>query len=192
MSKLRENKRILVLISILLICGAVVAASAAAVGQPVSDTDPLVTKSYVDQQIAKILAQGGTSGGTGATVDSAAVEQLRTDVGELTKFIIDSLTQIEALKNRVAALEAGFTVVQVKKNQTLLLAGGSEALIRSGKATALKGQNGVLVDVSAGIDLNHGVNVPVQHLLISASADGRGLLVTGDAYILVRGGYTIK
>lgn len=190
----KRKSKLALMVCIIFSCVVMIVSSAAGAGQPGSDADPLVTKSYVDQKIAQLNAQIGGSGssGTGSSVDSGTIANLQTDVGDLTKFIIDALAEIDTLKNKVAGLESGYTVVEVKAGQKLLLSGGSEALLRSGKAVAIKGENGVIVDASAGVDLNDGANVPVQHLLISSRTDGRGLLIKNNAFLLVRGAYTIQ
>ena len=167
---------------------------AAGAGQPGSDSDPLVTKSYVDQKIAQLSAQIGSGSGSGSgTVNNATIAQLQTDVGDLTKFIIDALSEIEALKTRVAGLENGFIVVEATAGQNIILAGGSEAILRSGSAEAIVGTNGGLVDASVGGDINkNGMKIPVQHLLISARSDGRGMLIKEKSYLLIRGSYTVQ
>ncbi len=191
----KRKSKIALIACVILSCVLLVVSSAAGAGQPGSDADPLVTKSYVDQKIAQLSAQIGTGTGTSTgtgTVDTGTVAQLQTDVGDLTKFVIDALTEIETLKGRIASLENGYTVVEAKAGQKIILSGGSEALLRSGTAVAIKGTNGVLVDASAGVDLNDGVNVPVQHLLISSRTDGRGLLIKSNSFLLIRGAYTIQ
>lgn len=165
-----------------------------AAGEPGSSSDPLVTKSYVDQQIAQLAAKinSSSSGSTSSSVSSADFEQLKTDVGDLTKFVIDALGSIQELDNKVSAIENSFKVISMKKGQTLLLGGGSEVILRSGQATAISGESGTLVDVSSGKDLLNGASVPVQHLVIAPKGDGRGFKITADAWLIVRGSYTIK
>ncbi|NLB78483.1 MAG: hypothetical protein GX796_06470 [Clostridiaceae bacterium] len=189
----KRKSRIALMVCTILSCIVLVVSSAAGAGQPGSDADPLVTKSYVDQKFAQLSTQIGTGSGSGSgSVDNTTIAQLQTDVGDLTKFIIDALTEIETLKAKVASLEGGYLVVEAKAGQKIILSGGSEALLRSGTAEAIKGVNGVVVDASSGKDLNDGVNVPVQHLLISSRTDGRGLLIKSNSYLLIRGAYTIK
>ncbi len=189
----KRKSRIALMICTILSCIVLVVSSASGAGQPGSDADPLVTKSYVDQKFAQLSTQIGTGSGSGSgSVDNTTIAQLQTDVGDLTKFIIDALTEIETLKAKVASLEGGYLVVEAKAGQKIILSGGSEALLRSGTAVAIKGANGVVVDASAGKDLNDGVNVPVQHLLISSRTDGRGLLIKSNSYLLIRGAYVIK
>lgn len=168
----------------------------AANSQPGSDADPLVSKSYVDQKIAELSASLGTGGtgvpGTGTT-DTAAINQLKTDVGDLTHFIIDALTELESHKSRLTSLESGFVVVEVDAGKTVLLSGGAELVLRSGTATAINGTNGGLANVTTGIDIKNGAAVPAQHMILSSRSDGRGIKIgTQKAFLLVRGGYTVK
>lgn len=196
MSCKRKNKLVL-LICIVTVLACVTLMASAGNGNPGSDSDPLVTKSYVDQQIALLSSQIGKSGGSSSgNVDTEVIEQLQTDIGDLTSFVIGALQEIETLKGQIAALEGGFEVVRVDAGQTILLAGGSEAILRSASATSVGGTGGGLVDATAGKELKQGDKVPVHHLLISSRSDGRGLKITSDvskeAYLLIRGAYEIK
>jgi len=181
------------LTAVLFLVIAIVAASAA--GQPGSSSDPLVTKSYVDQQIALLSARIGNTTGTSGTgtIDNTAVAQLKTDVGDLTQFVIDALTELNNVKNRITSIENGFVVLELKKGQKLMMGSGSEVILRSGQATAIKGESGTLVDVSAGVDLLQGNNIPLQHLVVSPKSDGRGMEFKANTnYVIVRGSYSIK
>lgn len=180
-----------------MVAGMGILLASASGAQPGSEMDPLVTKSYVDQQIAALKSSVGTgstapAAGTG-TVDNADVVQLQTDVGELTHFIIDALNGVDSLKARMNSLESGFVVVEVPAGKTILLNGGSEAIVRSGSATAVGGTYGGLADVTSGADLKAGAAVTNQHLLISSRSDGRGLKIGANTvYLLIRGGYSLN
>jgi hypothetical protein len=187
----KRKSKIALLACLVFSCIVLAVSSAAGAGQPGSDADPLVTKSYVDQKFAQLSAQIG-SGTGGGTADLSTIAQLQSDMGDLTKFIIDALTEIETLKGRVAALESGYIVVEAKAGQQIILAGGSEAILRSGSATAIMGANGGLVDVGDGVELKGGNNVPLQHLLISSRTDGRGFSIKSHSFLLVRGAYTVQ
>lgn len=191
----RKSKWVL-MIGVICACVTLIVASAAGASQPGSDADPLVTKSYVDQQVARLTSQIGSSGSTGTgtgTVDSGTIAQLQTDVGDLTKFIIDALTEIESLKGKISSMESGFIVVDAKAGQKVLLSGGSEAILRSGSCVAVNGSKGdLIIDASAGKDLLGGTAIPLQHILISSRTDGRGLQAKTNSILLVRGAYTIK
>ncbi|NLM74634.1 MAG: hypothetical protein GX187_00890, partial [Clostridiaceae bacterium] len=81
MSCKRKNKLVL-LICIVTVLACVTLMASAGNGNPGSDSDPLVTKSYVDQQIALLSSQIGKSGGSSSgNVDTEVIEQLQTDIG---------------------------------------------------------------------------------------------------------------
>lgn len=208
---MNKNKRVLfIVIAFICVTAAFTAAHAAATSaQPGSEFDPLVTKSYVDEQIHKLSQKigSGSSGsarpstGTGSgSVDEQVINNLRTDVSDLTSLIIEAYMRIQSLEKqnmelirKVEELEQGFTVVEAAKGQRILLGAGAEVIVRSGEALAVQGELGGLADVTAAKDLTGGMQITNQHLLISSRKDGRGLQVVSDVvFLLIRGGYTIE
>jgi hypothetical protein len=135
---------------------------------PGSADDPIVTKSYVDQAIAKLGSGGGaTTPATpppptsGSTVPVAGVDT--------------------------------FVAVQVPAGKTLKGGEGAEMILRSGSATVVASENGGITDITGGKDLPQGQAVEKNHMLLIPRNDGRGLKV-GDyqAFVMVRGTYTIQ
>jgi hypothetical protein len=208
---MNKNKCVLfIVIAFICVTAAFTAAHAAATSaQPGSEFDPLVTKSYVDEQIQKLSQKigSGSSGsarpstGTGSgSVDEQVINNLRTDVSDLTSLIIEAYMRIQSLEKqnmelirKVEELEQGFTVVEAAKGQRILLGAGAEVIVRSGEALAVQGELGGLADVTAAKDLTGGMQITNQHLLISSRKDGRGLQVVSDVvFLLIRGGYTIE
>jgi hypothetical protein len=205
---MNKNRRILFVV-ITLICVTVTftaAHAASTSAQPGSEFDPLVTKSYVDEQIQKLSQKIGSgsarpsAGTSSGSVDEQVINNLRADVSDLTGLIIEAYMRIQSLEKqnleliqKVEALEQGFTVVEAAKGQRILLGAGSEVIVRSGEVLAVSGELGGLADVTAAKDLTGGMQVTNQHLLISSRKDGRGVQVVSDvAFLLVRGGYTIE
>jgi len=201
------KKQLNLLIVCVFVFSAVIIANAASSAQPGSEFDPLVTKSYVDEQIQKLsekIGSGVTTGGSSSSsksgsVDEQVINNLRTDVRDLTNLIIDAYTKLQSLEKqnleliqKIQVLESGFVVVEASKGQAVMLGAGSEAIVRSGETTAMSGEYGGLADVTSGKDLKTGDVIPNQHLLISARNDGRGIKVVSDvSYMLIRGSYTI-
>ena len=141
-----------------------------AAGQQGSQSDPLVTLSYlnetflgqimtkVDQKIAarnsQLLQQSG--GGTGS---ASSVE---------------------------------FQVVTLSKGQTLTGDIGCEVMLRVGSATCVSPSNPGLIDESAATTLNNGGALVTNHLYMM-TIEGRGVKAgSGTVKLLVRGGYTIS
>lgn len=208
-----KKRRVLILTLVLVAAlGALTASQAASQAQPGSEFDPLVTKSYVDEQI-QILTQkigsGTVTPSTGSpstttpstgSVDQQVINNLRTDISDLINLVIQAVTRIQELEKqnlelieKVEELQKGFAVVEASKGQKILLGSGSEVLVRSGQTKAIQGELGGLADATSGADLQEGAQIPNQHLLISSRNDGRGILVTSDiAYMLIRGSYTVE
>lgn len=208
--RMRKKRRVLYVAFLLMaVVTAFTAAQAATSAQPGSEFDPLVTKSYVDEQIQLLTSKigtgtpstGGTSTGTGTgTVDEQVLNNIRTDVRDLINLTIDAFTRIDSLERqnielirRIEALEQGFVVVELSKGQKVILGAGSEILVRSGETTAISGELGGLADVTSAQDLTNGMKITNQHLLLSSRADGRGVFVASDkAFFLIRGSYTVE
>jgi len=205
----RRRRVLFIAVSVAVVIAAFSVAQAATSAQPGSEFDPLVTKSYVDEQIQKLALKigsgtstGGSSGSTGSTgtVDEQVLNNIRTDVRDLTNLIIDAYTKLQSLDKqtlelirKVEALERGFVVVEAVKGQKIRLGAGSEVLVRSGETKAIAGELGGLADVTAARDLVDGMTITNQHLLLSSRDDGRGIHVVSDkAFMLIRGSYAVE
>lgn len=136
--------------------------------QPGTVEDPVVTKSYVDQQIQKAL--GGTTAPAAPSTGSS------TNSGQAS-----SDSQIE--------------VVSVKPGQKLIAKAGAEFIVRNGHAVIYSEDKNGVADLTDGIDITNGQAVTTNHLL-SFPRDGRGIQVkdgvTNGLIVMVRGGYEIK
>lgn len=124
--------------------------------------DPVVTKSYVDEQIAELSA-GGTTGGTGNTGGSASTSELE--------------------------------VVEVPMGKTMMVSAGGEVVVRVGKAIAYSSTPDGISDLTGGIDIKSGKDVPTNHL-IWFPRDGRGIKGHTEEIVplivLVKGSYIIQ
>lgn len=85
-----------------------------------------------------------------------------------------------------------FIVLELLADQRVLLGAGSEFVLRTGKALAIRGELGALVDLIAGRDLDAGENVPNNHLVLSPRDDNRGVKITADAWVLIKGSYILR
>ncbi len=157
--------------------------------EPGSDGDPLVTKSYVDAQINKIIQGNTYTNNPVASIDSQEVAELKAEVAELTNVILD-------LQNKVTSQtqsEQGFLPLNLKQGKKLITGNGAEVIVRSGTVKSIKGINGNLCDVTSGKDLDDGASILLNHHLISSRDDGRGVFaVDSSVWLLVKGDYQIK
>jgi hypothetical protein len=135
----------------------------AGTAEPGSAADPLVSKSYVDQLVAKFVDRSYVDNATAPLASKAYVD------------------------GRVS-----FQVVNLPKGATLLGESGTELVLRGGKATVVTTPKGGVLDATAGMDMPQGFAVPPNHLLVIPVGDGRGLTAEVDAILIVKGAYTIK
>lgn len=161
--QVRNVSIILVILLVISVSVNVVLALDNVQSEPGSEQDPLVSKSYVDTSAAK---------------NDATIKQLQSE--------------IELLKSKLGetgASSEGFKAVELEAGTTAFTGSGTEIILRSGKAVSVKGENGVMADVTSAKNLVAGAAVADNHLLISSRDDGRGLRAVTKSYLLVRGAY---
>jgi len=91
-----------------------------------------------------------------------------------------------------AAVSSQWEVVFAESGKTIIGGQGTQMILRSGSAKiTLQGPDGVS-DLTGAGDLKDGVKVERNHLLLFPRADGRGIKITADAYVMVLGSYEIK
>lgn len=132
---------------------------------PGTTDDPVVTKSYVDQQIQKALNGdgGGTTNPTNPTEPSQGAEEVKN--------------------------------VALKPGKILIADAGTEFIVRSGNAVIYTEVASGVADLTDGKDLLNGETAPKNHLLSFPREgrgiqvkEGQ----TSNLIVMVRGGYTIK
>lgn len=138
---------------------------------PGTTEDPVVTKSYVDQQIQQALKGGGGTS-TNPTQPSTPSTSEQPSQGA------------DEVKN-----------VALKPGKLLIADAGTEFIVRSGHAVIYTEVASGVADLTDGKDLLNGQAAPKNHLL-SFPREGRGIQVKegsqSNLIVMVRGGYTIK
>jgi len=152
-----------------------------AIAQPGTTVDPLVTKRYVDDQIAILQAQiDALQGHTGGQASSTVV-LTPADKAAIISEVIEAVNNAQVIP---------FTPLFVPRGSHLIASAGVEVILRSGAAEVVSGQNG-LVDITAGDDIGNGQAISRNHLLLVPASDGRGLYFTANSWIMIKGGYII-
>ncbi len=100
----------------------------------------------------------------------------------------------EKMADGTTSQSSSFQVVTVGAGKTITGEAGTEFILRMGKGTIVGSARGGISDVTVGMDLLTGVEIPSNHLLIVPLSDGRGLKInsSNDALVMVKGKYTIK
>lgn len=165
MKTIKQKKMVIIIILLLCsLCFNLAFAVSGSAPEPGSEQDPIVSKSYVDKCIEGIQAG----------------------------FIKKLTDEIETLKKEKSPDATGFEVVSIEKGQIIYTGSGTELILRSGKADAVKGEGGGLSDTTSAKDLTNGMALSANHLLISAREDGRGAIAYSKCWLLVRGSYRVE
>lgn len=144
--------------------------------EPGSESDPIVTLSFVDKKIEQIKYY----------IDSN-LEEIDRLILELEK----KDKELAAIK-RTVEKSLTFEVVEMKAGQILLAEEGAEIIIRSGMTTAVYGELGGLSDITSAKDLKSGESIAINHMLIASRGDGRGVKAGGQVFLIIKGGYALQ
>lgn len=171
-----------------------------------SRDDPLVTVSYITDELIPGLSEKIDAAVAAKTKEYS--DQLETKYNQLVTGLesgaAGSLTDpalIDAVAEAVlrkqgssggGAVPSADTMkrVDLTNGQTLKLALGSEALLRLGSAACVASGSPGLIDVTTGGELASGGALEKNHLYL-ATVEGRGLKADGATTVFVRGSYTL-
>lgn len=183
------NKKVLMVLScvILITLGVLIYNNTKASGNdPGTVQDPLVTKSYVDELINNTLEEVDTKL---AQFEGAGNNTTDTPVNmtDIYNYIDNKFSQNNASQG------LGFAVIKVETGQKLICEESTELIVRSGNAVAIANAAGDgISDVTAGTDIKTNEQVPLNHLIIIPRTDGRGISIKFQAYVMIKGKYTIQ
>ncbi len=149
-----------------------------------SQSDPLITLSYLTQTATpSILSQ----------VDEQTQTYHDQLVDELTRLVQDYSGQMDtALKDIDGKKTSSYHVVTLKKGQTLHMEVGCEVMLRIGTAQCVAPGAPGLIDTTTGEALNNGGGLTVNHLYMATIADRAVTATANTVKVLVRGNYTVK
>ena len=144
---------------------------------PGTAADPVVSKSYMDAQVAILQTQ---------------IKTLQEQIDKLAAGQSGSETPSTPSTPATPAEVPKFVVVKVDAGKSLIGSASAEIILRSGTATAIAGASGGVSDLTGGTDLSTGTNVSKNHLLIIPADDGRGIRCTTTCYVMVKGDYKLQ
>ena len=167
MKKNRRLDRILALAAVV----AMLCVPALAAG-PGSDTDPLVTLSYLNETFMDSIMQKVDQKITAR--NSQIAQQLGGQIGSTS-----------------SGTAASFTVVTLSGGQVLTGDIGCEVMLRVGTASCVSPSSPGLIDETTAGTLNNGGALAQNHLYMM-TIEGRGVRATAaTTKLLVRGNYTV-
>lgn len=143
---------------------------------PGSESDPLITSSYLDKKVQEITA-----------IFQSKVEQTNNNLSVLDK-------KVEELSKQKggASSAAIFEIVNLPAGKKLIGENSTEIILRTGGIKVFSPNSSGLSDVTSGFDIAPGAAVSKNHLLIVPRTDGRGVQAQTTSIIMVKGNYTIQ
>ncbi|ULL19468.1 hypothetical protein DVH26_36710 [Paenibacillus sp. H1-7] len=155
--------------------------------QPGSVDDPVITKSYFDQNIKqKVMDELAKQSMT----EEKIKQIISAELGKGTS----GTTNPDVPTPSPASGSSELTVVELKQGQLLYGGAGAEIIVRTGKVTVISTDDNGVADVTSGKDLAAGAAVENNHLLI-VPREGRGVKPDPknkqDIFVMVRGSYVL-
>lgn len=155
-----------------------------------SADDPVVTKSYVDQQIQKAL--GGSSSSSASNTSNNSSTKNNTPAVPVSP---PTTTPATPTPSSVTTPTLTTKVVEIRPGKKLIAAAGTEIIVRTGKAVVYSSDKNGILDLTAGSEMGGSQAIPNNHLLLFPR-DGRGVEVAMtqgyNATVLVIGDYKIQ
>lgn len=157
---------------------------ALAAGQQGSESDPLVTLSYLNGPATEQVM--------GKVEDKLSTEQakLKKDLEAVVARYEDEVRKA-AGSGTGTALSANYAVVSLPAGESIIGLEGCEFLVRGGSVVCVSELAPGLIDMTDGTTLLNGGTLATNHLYLG-SIDGRGVKAVSNATVLVRGSYEIK
>ena len=185
----KHKKKVIVVMSLGVIMFSVGGVKAA-LSEPGSQGDPLVTLSYVEKRIEEVKS------GINEKINNlvSKTENNTKSISDLELSNTNLSNELNDLKTKENSNTSGatFEVVVLENGQTLIGKGGTEIILRAGSAKAITTGTDGLSDVTNDNDIKKDEEIPKNHLLIIPRDDGRGLYVSSKTYLMIRGDYEIK
>ena len=185
---MKQKKWPLRLLSGGLVTAALVGVAVAA-GQQGSQSDPLVTLSYLQQQALPQVLED---------VDEKVAARQQELEDKLSAVADGYVQEVEAALSGSGGAGTGgqtgsavYQVVELSAGQTLTGSAACELLLRSGTATCVSDSSPGLVDMTDGSTLANGGALKANHLYL-ATIEGRGVKASTAVTLMVRGTYSIR
>ncbi len=179
---MKFGKRMLITLAILVGVAFISGVSILATTTFGTKTDPLITLSYLTNQLKPQIMSDVSADISAAEASIQPAIDAKID---------DFKAELDGLSGGETFESAGFTLVTLSNGQTASCGVGTELLLRIGTATAT-GSTPAMVDSTSGTTLSAGDALEKNHMYM-VTIQGNGFTATaGTVKILIRGAYTIS
>lgn len=195
-----NKKRLTIVFSI--IFGAVLMVSAIFSASAYSDSDPLITLSYLQEIFAPSLKQEILSDIENGFVSEDEI-QPESEPENAPETEQETVPAVSEQENRAESVDniadtsqsPSYTLLELSHGQTVMAQSICEFIVRPGSKVAVISPfpSQGIADITNGVEVLSGEMVSINaYCLIPRGGDGRGITVIGEkAYVMIRGDYTI-
>lgn len=170
----------------LVLVGGVATALVAIAATAGSQSDPIVTLSYLTDTFWQELM--GTVDEKITVGDQKVSASMTNEIKKVQSSLLQELGGNQT--SAAGGTAATYTEVSLKKGQTVTCQSGCEVVLRSGKATCQGGSMPALIDNTDSKTLGNGGSLVQNHLYLVA--EERSIAAAEDVTLLVRGSYAIS
>ncbi len=163
---------------------------------PGSESDPLITLSYLEGKLAQFSAQIDDK--VADSVDTklaAAVEDIKQQMPEPQTEAPEVVPQTEApqVAPQTAAPQV-FEVYTFKAGEIILFGDSTEFIVRRGSALVIDPLDNRIPDLTDGRDIAGNTVIPLNHHMLNPVKDGRGIQVLegNDFWIMIKGPFEVE
>lgn len=172
-----KGKKFIIAVAVLLAVALVSGLTALAVTNYGTESDPLVTLSYLNETLTPAIIDEVQS-----NIDSKAAE-LETKFNDA----------IAGVGSGGTTAPSDFIVLTLSKGQTVTCSVGTEIMLRIGTAAAAGDNSPRLIDETTGQSVSSsGSALTVNHMYMVTIKDNGITATSGTVKILIRGEYTVK
>ena len=177
-----KKRKLVIAVGVLLAVALVAGLTGLATGVYGSQSDPLVTLSYLNQSVMP-----------------AVMTELDTMIDQkASEMTADFDAKLDAFKAQVSLPAPGtdddsqsFSVVSLTNGQTLVCSVGTEIMLRIGTAVSAGPDVPRLIDETTGSSVNSAGTALVKNHMYMVTINGNGIKATSNVKVLIRGSYTI-
>lgn len=164
-------------------CGFMVGSWTLASATAGTESDPLVTKSYIEQWVTPSLTEKASED---------AQSQLETMTSALQGELAELKKDMESGSIVTGGSGGQYQLISLIKGEQLSLDLGTQVVLRIGTATISATSFPALVDLTNGDSLSNGDSLTANHLYLS-TIEGRVITATSaSTKIMVYGGYQVN
>ena len=179
-----KKSKIFIALGVIVAVSVIAAVTVIATSSYGTQSDPLVTKSYLDETVVPSLDDKLDSSIAAARDELNAEFDRKAD-----EYLEDVKGELDEFKN--SELSNGFAVISLAEGQSVSCSVGTEIMLRIGSVVSYGPSLPRLIDETTGSTLDYSGSSLVKNHMYMVTIQGNGVTAASSAKILIKGEYEI-